>query len=376
MRPDVCHPVGACRRRAGGRVERTIRAPERPGGPGHSRGSPRSRPRRPARTRHRGGRRARVWRGDDAKHLPRTAPAVGGRARRGAGNAPRGARAIPRAGPRVRVMGRACLPRGGGTPGRTLAARGRARPRRTRDRGRGGLDRCAGPGRIREGGHRGRDGQGPGSPCRRRRGPFRLSANERPVERDQGACGVGLPRAVTRGRRGSSRLARPGDRDDGADGPAGARGLPVRARRGRGARGDLEGAEEHLQRSLAEHARTQQPFELGRTLLVAGAVQRRMRRKRGARDLLEEALTTFDEVGAPLWANRTRRELARIGGRAPTSTGLTPTEAQIAHLVAEGRTNSEVADALFVSVHTVEANLKRIYRKLDVRSRTELARKL
>ncbi len=142
------------------------------------------------------------------------------------------------------------------------------------------------------------------------------------------------------------------------------------------ARGDLEGAEEHLQRSLAEHARTQQPFELGRTLLVAGAVQRRMRRKRGARDLLEEALTTFDEVGAPLWANRTRRELARIGGRAPTSTGLTPTEAQIAHLVAEGRTNSEVADALFVSVHTVEANLKRIYRKLDVRSRTELARKL
>lgn len=142
------------------------------------------------------------------------------------------------------------------------------------------------------------------------------------------------------------------------------------------ARGDLEGAEEHLQRSLAEHARTQQPFELGRTLLVAGAVRRRMRKKRGARDLLEEALTTFDEVGAPLWADRTRRELARIGGRAPTSTGLTPTEAQIAHLVAEGRTNSEVADALFVSVHTVEANLKRIYRKLDVRSRSELARNL
>ncbi|MGH2671630.1 MAG: ATP-binding protein [Actinomycetota bacterium] len=142
------------------------------------------------------------------------------------------------------------------------------------------------------------------------------------------------------------------------------------------ARGDLEGAEEHLQRSLDEHARTQQPFELGRTLLVAGAVRRRMRQKKGARDLLQRALTTFDDLGATLWAGRARRELARIGGRAPSATGLTPTEAQIAHLVAEGRTNREVAEALFVSVHTVEANLKRIYRKLGVRSRTELARKL
>ena len=109
---------------------------------------------------------------------------------------------------------------------------------------------------------------------------------------------------------------------------------------------------------------------------MAGAVRRRMRQKKGARDLIQRALTTFDDLGAPLWADRARRELARIGGRAPTSTGLTPTEAQIAHLVAEGRTNREVAEALFVSVHTVEANLKRVYRKLDVRSRTELARKL
>jgi DNA-binding CsgD family transcriptional regulator len=142
------------------------------------------------------------------------------------------------------------------------------------------------------------------------------------------------------------------------------------------ARGDLEGAEEHLQRALHEHTRTEQPLELGRTLLIAGAVRRRMRQKKGARDLLQRALTTFDDLGAPLWADRSRRELARIGGRAPTSTALTPTEAQIAHLVAEGRTNREVAEALFVSVHTVEANLTRIYRKLDVRSRTELARKL
>jgi DNA-binding CsgD family transcriptional regulator len=142
------------------------------------------------------------------------------------------------------------------------------------------------------------------------------------------------------------------------------------------ARGELEGAEEHLQDSLHEHRRTKQPLELGRTLLVAGAVRRRMRQKKDARDLLQRALTTFDDLGAPLWADRARQELARIGGRAPTSTALTPTEAQIAHLVAEGRTNREVAEALFVSVHTVEANLTRIYRKLGVRSRTELARKL
>ena len=143
-----------------------------------------------------------------------------------------------------------------------------------------------------------------------------------------------------------------------------------------GARGDLEEAAEHLQRSLREHARTQQPLELGRTLLVAGAVRRRMRQKKGARDLLQRALTTFDGLGAPLWSRRAERELARIGGRAPTSTGLTPTEAQIASLVAEGKTNREVAEALFVSPHTVDANLRRIYRKFGIHSRTELAHKL
>jgi ATP/maltotriose-dependent transcriptional regulator MalT len=133
-----------------------------------------------------------------------------------------------------------------------------------------------------------------------------------------------------------------------------------------GARGDLAGAEDHLRRALDEHARTQQPFEVARTLLVAGTVRRRMRQKSGARELLSRALATFDALGAPLWVQKAERELARIGGRAPAPTGLTPTEAQVAELVAEGRTNREVAEALFVSIHTVEANLKRIYRKLDV----------
>ena len=86
-------------------------------------------------------------------------------------------------------------------------------------------------------------------------------------------------------------------------------------------------------------------------------------------------MEVFDGLGAALWADQTRAELARIGGRAPSSLALTPTENKVAALVALGGTNREVADALFVSVHTVEANLKRIYRKLGVRSRTELASK-
>ena len=99
-------------------------------------------------------------------------------------------------------------------------------------------------------------------------------------------------------------------------------------------------------------------------------------RKRPARELLERACATFEELGAPTWATKARAELARIGGRAPSPDALTPTEAEVAKLVAQGLTNREVADTLFVSPHTVNANLRRVYRKLEVRSRTELARRL
>jgi DNA-binding CsgD family transcriptional regulator len=139
------------------------------------------------------------------------------------------------------------------------------------------------------------------------------------------------------------------------------------------ARGDLLGASAAADEAVRHHDRLPLPFELGRTLLVRGAVQRRDKRKRDARDTLTKALEVFDGLGAALWSERTRAELARIGGRAASSLTLTPTEAKVAELVAAGGTNREVADALFVSVHTVEANLKRIYRKLGIRSRTELA---
>jgi DNA-binding CsgD family transcriptional regulator len=139
------------------------------------------------------------------------------------------------------------------------------------------------------------------------------------------------------------------------------------------ARGDLQGASDAADEAVRQHERLPLPFELGRTLLVSGAVQRRAKRKREARDTLTQALEIFEGLGAAAWSERTRAELARIGGRAASSVDLTPTEARVAELVAGGSTNREAADALFVSVHTVEANLKRIYRKLGIRSRTELA---
>jgi DNA-binding CsgD family transcriptional regulator len=141
------------------------------------------------------------------------------------------------------------------------------------------------------------------------------------------------------------------------------------------ARGDLAGASTAIDEAVREHDRLPLPFELGRTLLVRGTVERRAKRKREARETLTKALEIFDGLGASLWADKARAELARIGGRAASSLDLTPTEDRVAALVAAGSTNREVADALFVSIHTVEANLKRIYRKLGVRSRTELASK-
>lgn len=142
------------------------------------------------------------------------------------------------------------------------------------------------------------------------------------------------------------------------------------------AEGDTDGALAAFDQALHEHRRTPGAFERCRTLLALGSAQRRARRLRAARETLHAALTGFEELGAPLWAGQTRAELGRIGGRAGSRDELTPAEQRVAALVAEGRTNKEVAAALVVSVHTVEAALTQVYRKLDIRSRTELARRL
>jgi DNA-binding CsgD family transcriptional regulator len=132
-----------------------------------------------------------------------------------------------------------------------------------------------------------------------------------------------------------------------------------------------------IDRALVTHERMPGPFERGRTLLARGVILRRARRKRDARGALEQALAIFEELETPLWATKASAEIGRLGGRRAQGAGeLTATEARVAELVADGRSNKEVAAELVVSVHTVEATLTSIYRKLDVRSRTEMARKL
>jgi DNA-binding CsgD family transcriptional regulator len=137
------------------------------------------------------------------------------------------------------------------------------------------------------------------------------------------------------------------------------------------ARGELERAQTAAEQALVEHERLPMPLELGRTLLVLGQVQRRRGQRRAARASLQHALTVFDEVGAPLWAEKARTEARRIGlRRAPTQ--LTENELLVARLAATGLTNREVADRMFISRRTVEANLARAYRKLGIHSRAEL----
>jgi DNA-binding CsgD family transcriptional regulator len=142
------------------------------------------------------------------------------------------------------------------------------------------------------------------------------------------------------------------------------------------AEGDLEGALAAFESALVQHERVPIPFERGRTLLAYGATQRRAKQKSLARATLSEARVVFDELGARLWTEQARAELARIGGRAPGSEELTPTERRVAELVGEGHSNKEVAAALYVGVRTVEAHLTHVYAKLGVRSRGQLARKL
>ena len=142
------------------------------------------------------------------------------------------------------------------------------------------------------------------------------------------------------------------------------------------ATGDLDGAARAAERSIEHLERASQPFEAARSWLMLGQIRRRGKQKRLARESLERARDTFIELGARLWTERAQAELRRIGGRPPTPFELTETEASIASLVARGFTNQEAASALFMSAGTVQANLKRIYQKLGVRSRTELAARL
>ena len=140
------------------------------------------------------------------------------------------------------------------------------------------------------------------------------------------------------------------------------------------AEGDLEGAERELESAVALGRDVGWPLELGRSLLALGTVQRQAGKKQAARRTLEEAREVLEKLGARPWAARAGRELGRIGGRtAAAGRDLSTTESEIVSLVVAGRSNKEVAQALHLSPKTVEWNLSKVYRKLGVHSRTELA---
>ena len=116
------------------------------------------------------------------------------------------------------------------------------------------------------------------------------------------------------------------------------------------------------------------PFERARTQLVLGRLQRRTRRKGAAAATRRAALAACGALPAPLWAARARAELDRVGVGPSRTSVLSPSEQRVAELAAAGMTNREVSAALFISPKTVEANLSRVYRKLDIHSRAQLGR--
>jgi DNA-binding CsgD family transcriptional regulator len=139
--------------------------------------------------------------------------------------------------------------------------------------------------------------------------------------------------------------------------------------------GDQRGARAACEQAFLEHERLPMPFELGRTLLVKGRIERKDRHQAAARAALDQALDIFEQLGAPLWADKVRRELSKIAER-KSADGLTETERRVAALIAQGHTNREVAAAMFVTQNTVQTHIRHIFQKLGVRSRTELAVRL
>jgi len=151
--------------------------------------------------------------------------------------------------------------------------------------------------------------------------------------------------------------------------------------RSRGVAADEASFSAHFRRALELHERDLFPFEHARTQLCFGERLRRTGERRAAREYLELAAGTFERLGAAAWKKRTDDELRATGQRLRAAGSVerdsfTPREAQIADEVAQGKSNREVAAALYLTPKTVEFHLTRVYRKLGVRSRSELVRAL
>jgi DNA-binding CsgD family transcriptional regulator len=141
------------------------------------------------------------------------------------------------------------------------------------------------------------------------------------------------------------------------------------------ASGAVDDAVSLLKQAITQHDEVGDAFGKARALLALGIVLRRVRQKLPAREAIQAALGAFEQLGAATWVEKARAELGRIGGRT-REVGLTAAERRVAVLVAAGRTNREVAAELFLGERTVAGHLTRVYSKLGVRSRTELARLL
>jgi DNA-binding CsgD family transcriptional regulator len=142
-----------------------------------------------------------------------------------------------------------------------------------------------------------------------------------------------------------------------------------------------EPAERSYREAIERFSHIELRPELARAHLVYGEWLRRQRRRVDARAQLRAAHDQFTSIGMEAFSERARLELEATGERArkrtvQTRDDLTPQETQIAHLAAEGHTNREIAARLFISASTVEYHLRKVFRKLDVKSRTQLAVRL
>ena len=163
-----------------------------------------------------------------------------------------------------------------------------------------------------------------------------------------------------------------------ADGSDWALGIEARSR---ALLSDTEAAENFYREAIDRLGRTRLRVDLARACLLYGEWLRRERRRLEAREQLRRAHELFTKFGMEAFAERARVELEATGEHArkrtvDTRDDLTPQEAQISRLAAEGATNREIAAQLFISASTVDYHLRKAFRKLGVKSRTQLARRL
>jgi DNA-binding CsgD family transcriptional regulator len=157
-------------------------------------------------------------------------------------------------------------------------------------------------------------------------------------------------------------------------------GLGVEAR-ARAVLSDGEASERLYREAIDRLGRTRIRVDLARAHLLYGEWLRRERRRVDAREPLRIAQEMFAAMGAEGFADRAARELRATGEtarkRAPeTASELTPQEAQVAELARDGLSNPEIGARLFISPHTVAYHLRKVFAKLDIRSRRQLSRVL